>query len=66
MARVRSRAIQDVGCPSYWLFRQVVRGLTAIHEPNQAQRADLAVLAPGTRSHERGRGMIRMRVACRS
>ena len=51
MACVRSRAIQDEGCPPYWLFRQVIRGVTAIHEPNGAQRAGLAFLAPGTRSH---------------
>ena len=51
MACVRSRAIQDEGCPPYWLFRQEIRGVTAIHEPNEAQRAGLAFLAPGTQSH---------------
>jgi DNA-binding CsgD family transcriptional regulator len=51
MQCVRSRAIQDEGCPPYWLFRQVIRGVTAIHEPNQAQRAGLTVLAPGTWPH---------------
>ena len=44
---VRSRAVQDEGCPPYWMFGQVVRELAATHEPNEAQRADLAVLSPG-------------------
>lgn len=50
MPCVRSRAIQDEGCPPYWMFRQVVRDITTIHEPNEAQRADLTVIAPGPRS----------------
>ena len=50
MPCVRSRAIQDEGCPPYWMFRQVVRDITTIHAPNEAQRADLTVIAPGPRS----------------
>jgi DNA-binding CsgD family transcriptional regulator len=46
---VRSRAVQDEGCPPYWMFGQVVRELAATHEPNESQRADLAVLSPGAR-----------------
>jgi predicted ATPase len=40
MPCVRSRAIQDEGCPPYWMFRQVVRDITTIHEPNEAQRLE--------------------------
>src|SRR5512142_893989 len=43
MRCVRSRASEDEGCPPYWLFRQVVRDVAAIHEPDAAQRADLAI-----------------------
>ena len=50
MPCVRSRAVQDEGCPPYWIFRQVVHDITTIHEPNEAQRADLTVIAPGPRS----------------
>ena len=49
MPWVRSRAVQDEGCPPYWIFGQVVRELAATHEPNESQRADLAVLSPGAR-----------------
>jgi AAA ATPase domain len=49
MRWVRSRAVQDEGCPPYWMFGQVVRELAATHEPNESQRADLAVLSPGAR-----------------
>ena len=46
MRCVRSRAVQDEGCPPYWLFGQVVRELAVDYEPNGSQRADLAVLSP--------------------
>ena len=49
MRWARSRAVQDEGCPPYWMFGQVVRELAATHEPNESQRADLAVLSPGAR-----------------
>jgi len=42
MRCVRARASQDEGSPPYWLFRQVLRELTATYEPNEYQRADLA------------------------
>ena len=44
---VRARASEDEGCPPYWLFRQVVRDVAAIHDPRAGQRADLAIVAPG-------------------
>ena len=47
MPCVRSRASEDEGCPPYWLFRQVVHGVAAIHEPGAEQRAALALAAPG-------------------
>jgi DNA-directed RNA polymerase specialized sigma24 family protein len=50
MRCVRSRAVQDEGCPPYWLFGQVVRELAVDYEPNGSQRADLAVLSPGARA----------------
>ena len=46
MSCVRSRASEDEGCPPYWLFRQVVRDVAAIHDPGAEQRADLAIVAP--------------------
>ena len=49
MRCVRSRAVQDEGCPPYWMFGQVVRELAVDYEPNESQRADLAVLSPGAR-----------------
>jgi predicted ATPase len=33
MRCVRSRAVQDEGCPPYWLFSQVVRELAVDYEP---------------------------------
>ena len=50
MRCVRSRAVQDEGCPPYWLFGQVVRELAVDYEPNGSRRADLAVLSPGARA----------------
>jgi AAA ATPase domain len=47
MRCVRARASQDEGSPPYWMFRQVLTELTATYEPNEYQRADLAVIAPG-------------------
>jgi NAD(P)H-hydrate repair Nnr-like enzyme with NAD(P)H-hydrate dehydratase domain len=47
MRCVRARASQDEGSLPYWMFRQVLRELTATYEPNEYQRADLAVIAPG-------------------
>jgi DNA-binding CsgD family transcriptional regulator/DNA-directed RNA polymerase specialized sigma24 family protein/tetratricopeptide (TPR) repeat protein len=44
---VGARASEDEGCPPYWLFRQVVRDVAAIHDPEAGQRADLAIVAPG-------------------
>ena len=52
MPCARSRALQDEGCPPYWMFRQLIRDITTIHEPNEAQRADLTVIAPGPRSRQ--------------
>ena len=52
MPSARSRALQDEGCPPYWMFRQLIRDITTIHEPNEAQRADLTVIAPGPRSRQ--------------
>jgi predicted ATPase len=67
MPCARSRALQDEGCPPYWIFRQLIRDITAIHKPNEAQRADLTVIAPGPRPRqvELGRASCRERVlAC--
>jgi DNA-binding CsgD family transcriptional regulator/tetratricopeptide (TPR) repeat protein len=47
MPGLRSRAVPDEGCPPYWLFRQVIRELTKTSIPNEFQRADLTVIAPG-------------------
>jgi hypothetical protein len=49
MRWVRSRAVQDEGCPPYWIFGQVVRELAATHEPNEAHRADVAMRPRGPR-----------------